>query len=162
MRIILIAAMAKNRVIGRGSAIPWRLPEEQQRFKAITMGHTLIMGRKTFESIGRPLPGRKTVVITRQKNYQPPGCLVAASLEEALQLCREDDKVFISGGSQIYAQAMPLADEIYLTTLDRDVEGDIYFPPFRQEDFEVSASEAIEGEEPYTFTIFTRKTGANA
>jgi dihydrofolate reductase len=158
MKVILIVAMAKNRVIGRGNAIPWDIPEEQQRFKKITMGHTLVMGRKTFESIGRPLPGRKTVIITRQENYTAKGCMVAKSLDEALELCRKESKVFISGGQQIYGQAMALADEIYLTTLEREVEGDIYFPRFQQEDFEVTFSETVEGPQPYTFRIFTRKT----
>ena len=157
MKIILIVAMAKNRVIGSGSAIPWNIPEEQQRFKKITMGHTLIMGRKTFESIGRPLPGRKTVIISRKKNYMIQDCLVAASLTQALKLCGDEDKVFISGGGQIYAQAMGLADEIYLTTLNREVEGNIYFPQFSQEDFEETCSETVTGPEPYIFKILTRK-----
>ena len=157
MKIILIVAMAKNRVIGCGKTIPWNIPEEQQRFKKITMGHPLIMGRKTFESIGRPLPGRKTIIITRQKNYQKKGCLVSESLKQALELCKKESKVFISGGSQIYAQSMDLADEIYLTTLDREVEGDIYFPNFREDDFEITYSETVERPEPYSFQIFTRK-----
>jgi len=156
-KIILIAAMAQNRVIGRGSKIPWHIPEEQQRFKAITMGHTLIMGRKTFEAIGRPLPGRKTVVITRQKGYEAPGCLVAESLPAALSLCAADEKIFIAGGGQIYQEALPLADEIHLSILMREVDGDIFFPEFDRSLFDLVSTEQVSGPDPYAFTLFRRK-----
>ncbi|HIJ91170.1 MAG: dihydrofolate reductase [Desulfobulbaceae bacterium] len=157
MKIILIAAMAKNRVIGKGNAIPWNIPGEQQRFKAMTMGHTLIMGRKTYESIGRPLPGRKTVIITRNPTYQAAGCLVAENLHAAIALCAEAEKIFIAGGGQIYREALPLADEIHLTVLDREVEGDILFPEFDPKQFSKSSQERVEGPEPYTFMVFTRR-----
>ncbi|MDP2756976.1 MAG: dihydrofolate reductase, partial [Desulfurivibrionaceae bacterium] len=121
MKIILIAAMAKNRVIGRGNTIPWHIPGEQQRFKTLTMGHALIMGRKTFESIGRPLPGRKTVIISRNREYQAAGCLVAQSLSAAIALCPTEETIFIAGGGEIYREALPLATAIYLTVLDREV-----------------------------------------
>lgn len=156
MKIILIAAMAKNRVIGKGNTIPWHIPGEQQRFKGMTMGHTLIMGRKTFESIGRPLPGRKTVIISRNREYQAAGCLVAPSLAEAIALCPETETVFIAGGGEIYQQAMELADFIYLTVLDREVEGDILFPEFDPKQFLKISEERVEGTEPYTFTVFSR------
>lgn len=156
MKIIIIAAMAKNRVIGRDNAIPWHIPGELQRFKTITMGHTLIMGRKTFESIGRPLPGRKTVIISRNRDYQAAGCLVATSLAEAIALCSETETVFIAGGGEIYRQALDLADSIYLTVLDREVEGDIMFPEFDPRQFLVISEERVEGTEPYTFTVFSR------
>lgn len=156
MKIILIAAMAKNRVIGKDNTIPWHIPGEQQRFKAMTMGHTLIMGRKTFESIGRPLPGRKTVIISRNRGYQAAGCLVAPSLAEALALCPETETVFIAGGGEIYQQALDLADSIYLTILHREVEGDILFPEFDQKQFQKISCERVEGPEPYTFTVFSR------
>ena len=125
MQITLIVAMAANRVIGCDNFIPWRLPGDQQRFKQITMGHTLVMGRLTYESIGRPLPGRKTVIITRQPDYQQPGCTVAHSLAQALAACKGEEKVFIAGGGEIFRQAMELADAIILTTLHREVAGDI-------------------------------------
>ncbi|MBA3004784.1 MAG: dihydrofolate reductase [Desulfurivibrio sp.] len=156
MKIILIAAMAKNRVIGRANTIPWHIPGEQQRFKAMTMGHTLIMGRKTFESIGRPLPGRKTVIISRNREYQAAGCVVAPSLAVAIALCPETETVFIAGGGEIYQQALDLADSIYLTVLDREVEGDILFPEFDLKRFQKISSERVEGPEPYTFTVFSR------
>jgi dihydrofolate reductase len=156
MKIILIAAMAKNRVIGRGNAIPWHIPSELQRFKAMTMGHTLIMGRKTFESIGRPLPGRKTVVITRDPEYQAPGCSVAQSLPAAIALCASEETLFIAGGGEIYREGLPLAASIYLTVLDREVEGDILFPEFDPRQFCPISQERVEGVEPYTFTVFSR------
>jgi len=156
MKIILIAAMAKNRVIGRDNTIPWHIPGEQQRFKGITMGHTLIMGRKTFESIGRPLPGRKTIIISRNRDYQAEGCLVPPCLSDAIALCPKDETIFIAGGGEIYREALPLADEIYLTVLDREAEGDILFPEFDPRQFREISAEREEGTEPYTFTVFSR------
>ncbi|MBU1406220.1 MAG: dihydrofolate reductase [Proteobacteria bacterium] len=156
MKIILIAAMAKNRVIGRGNGIPWHIPSELQRFKAMTMGHTLIMGRKTFESIGRPLPGRKTVIITRNPEYHAPGCSVAPSLNAAIALCPSEETIFIAGGGEIYREALPLAEAIYLTVLDREVEGDTIFPEFDPDQFRTTSTERIAEPEPYTFTVFSR------
>jgi len=156
MEIALIAAMAKNRVIGRQGRMPWRIPEELQRFKALTMGHSLIMGRRTFESIGRPLPGRKTVVVTRQQGYQAPGCLVAASLEAAIALCRGEERVFVAGGGQVYQQALPMCQFLYLTILDREVEGDVLFPEFAPASFRVVTEERVEGDDPYTFVVLAR------
>ncbi|MHB8988890.1 MAG: dihydrofolate reductase [Desulfobulbia bacterium] len=157
MKIILIAAMAKNRVIGRGNGIPWHIPSELQRFKAMTMGHTLIMGRKTFESIGRPLPGRKTIIITRNPEYRAAGCAVATSLAAALALCPEAETIFIAGGGEIYRKALPLADAIYLTMLDREVEGDTLFPEVAPNQFRATSTERVEGPDPYTLTIFSRR-----
>ena len=157
MKIILIAAMAKNRVIGRGNGIPWHIPGEQQRFKTMTMGHTLIMGRKTFESIGRPLPGRKTIIVTRNPEYRAAGCSVAPSLAAAIALCPETETIFIAGGGEIYREALPLADAIYLTVLDREVEGDTLFPEVAPNQFRATSTERVEGPDPYTLTIFSRR-----
>ena len=156
MKIILIAAMAQNRVIGKDNAIPWHIPGEQQRFKALTMNHTLIMGRKTFESIGRALPGRKTVVISRNREYRAKGCLVAPSLAEAIALCPETETIFIAGGGEIYRQGLDLADAIYLTVLDREVAGDVFFPEVDSRQFRMLSEERVEGPEPYTCIVFTR------
>ena len=156
MKIILIAAMAQNRVIGKDNAIPWHIPGEQQRFKALTMNHTLIMGRKTFESIGRALPGRKTVVISRNREYRAKGCLVAPSLAEAIALCPETETIFIAGGGEIYRQGLDLADAIYLTVLDREVAGDVFFPEVDSRQFRTLSEERVEGPEPYTCIVFTR------
>lgn len=157
MKIILIAAMAENRVIGRGNDIPWHIPGEQKRFKEITMGHTLVMGRKTYESIGKPLPGRKNIIITRQKKYSALGCIVVGSLPAAIAACTNDQKVFIAGGGQVYEQAIPFADEIHLTILHRQVEGDIFFPEFSEKDFIESSREIMKGNEPYTMVVYRRQ-----
>jgi len=156
MKIILIAAMAQNRVIGRNNTIPWHIPGEQQCFKALTMGHTLIMGRKTFESIGRPLPGRTTIIISRNREYQAAGCLVAQSLAGAIALCPEAETIFIAGGGEIYREGLDLAEAIYLTVLDREVEGDILFPEFDPDQFRSISEERVEGSDPYTFAVFAR------
>jgi dihydrofolate reductase len=130
---IAIAAMAENRVIGAGNRIPWHLPEDFKWFKSITTGHTLVMGRKTFESIGRPLPNRTTLVLSRGR-FEHPGVRSIASLAEALPAA-PGQKVFICGGGEIYKLALPYCSEIYLTKVHRVVEGDAYFPEF-ESDFE--------------------------
>ena len=134
MLISIIAAMSRNRVIGDKGGVPWRLPADVRRFRALTTGHSLIMGRKTFESIGRPLPERINIVVTRQPDYRAEGCLVAPSLEAALLLAEPADEVFICGGTEIYQQALPFAGKLYLTFLEQDFSGDAYFPeiPFRE------------------------------
>jgi dihydrofolate reductase len=124
----LIVAMSENRVIGRDGGLPWRLSADLKRFKQLTMGHHLLMGRKTFESIGRLLPGRISVVITRLADYQAAGAVVAHSLEAARKLAADDPEVFIIGGGEIYRQALPQVDRIYLTRIHAQVEGDTYFP----------------------------------
>lgn len=120
--------MAKNRVIGAGGRIPWHLPNELQLFKRVTMGHHIIMGRKTYESINRLLPGRTTVIVTRQSGYQVPGAVIAHSLDEALTACVGDDEVFVIGGGELYAAALPRAARIYLTTVDAEPAGDTHMP----------------------------------
>ncbi|MFH2124224.1 MAG: dihydrofolate reductase [Pseudomonadota bacterium] len=157
MEVIIIAAMAANRVIGRKNTIPWHIPEELQWFKETTMGHTLIMGRKTHESIGRPLPGRRTIVITRDRHRCFPGCTTVQSLNQALELCTEYEKVFIAGGAQIYVQALPLADTIILSVLDQEVAGDTFFPPVPEEEFAEATRTAVSGPPPYTRITYQRK-----
>lgn len=157
MEIIIIAAMAQNRVIGNKGAIPWQVPGELQRFKAITMGHVVVMGRKTYESIGKPLPGRTNIVISRQENYAVPDCRVAGSLGEALSMCGKDAKVFICGGGEIYRQAMTLADAIYLTVLDRDVGGDTLFPEINDSLYALIEDERISGPESYSFRVYEKR-----
>ncbi|HWB57847.1 MAG TPA: dihydrofolate reductase [Chthoniobacteraceae bacterium] len=124
-----IAAMSENRVIGRGDAIPWHLPEDFKWFKQRTMGQVLVMGRKTFESIGRPLPGRETIVLSRSQ-FSHEGVRVAAGLDEVS--IADGREIFICGGAQIYAQALPLCTDLYLTLVKREVEGDAFFPPFEE------------------------------
>jgi dihydrofolate reductase len=138
----IIVAMGRNRVIGANGTIPWRLPNELQLFKRVTMGHHIIMGRKTWESIGRLLPGRTTVVVTRQKNYTVPGAIVVASLQSAIDACSKDTEIFVVGGGELYRQALPLAHRIYLTTVDAAPAGDTLMPEFdRQEWREISAED---------------------
>jgi dihydrofolate reductase len=157
MKISLIAAMAKNRVIGRLGEIPWKIPGEQKIFKKITLGHAVIMGRRTYESIGRPLPGRINIIVTRQSELHAPGCIVAHDLSGALNACPADeDEAFICGGGQLYHEALPVADRIYLTVIPREIPGDTYFPEILSDDFRVKKSEAIEGVEPYNFYIYER------
>ncbi len=147
MQISIIAAMAENGVIGRDGQLPWHLKADLQRFKRLTMGHTIIMGRKTWESIGRPLPGRRMVVVTRQNGYQAEGVQVAASLDDALALARlaGDEEAFIIGGAEIYRLALPLADRLYLTRVLAPVEGDTTFPEFDASHWRLVESEPASG-----------------
>jgi len=158
MLISHIVAMASNRVIGNQGDIPWKIPGEQKMFKEITMGHAMIMGRKTYEAIGCALPGRTSIVVTRQADYQAPGCKVVHDLKSALESCDPDeDEVFIIGGGQIYSETLAIADRIYLTVLPREVDGDTYFPEIPESDFENVKSDYIDGVEPYHFHIYEKK-----
>jgi dihydrofolate reductase len=141
-RITLIVAMSRNRVIGRNNAIPWRIPAELQRFKALTMGHHLVMGRKTWESIGRLLPGRTTIIVTRNPDLHVKGALTARSLDEALALAADDSEIFVIGGAEIFGLALPRADRICLTTVDIEIEGDTFMPQFDLGAWRLVASEA--------------------
>jgi len=129
-RISIIVAMAKNRTIGINNTLPWRCPEDLKHFKALTMGHHMIMGRKTFDSIGKPLPGRTTVVVSRNKSLKIEGCTIAHSLQEAVAACAGDTEIFVVGGAELYTQALPLADRLYLTEIQQDIAGDAFFPSF--------------------------------
>jgi dihydrofolate reductase len=127
--LVLVCAMAQNRVIGRDNKIPWDLPEDRKHFVQVTRGHAIIMGRLTWESLGRPLPNRRNIVVTRQQGVAFQGAEIAHSLEEALQLARQTDpEPRMIGGGQLYAESLPLATRIELTVLDEAVEGDSYFP----------------------------------
>ena len=127
-RVSIIAAIARNGVIGSKNALPWHLPEDLRHFKALTMGHHIVMGRKTYESLGRLLPGRTTVIISRSQGFSVPGALTAQSLGAALSMCGEDKEIFVIGGAELYMHALPLADRLYLTEIDADFEGDTRFP----------------------------------
>ena len=128
MKLSVIAAVASNNVIGMGNSIPWHLPEDLKRFRELTMGKHIIMGRKTFESLGRLLPGRTSVIITRNPDYRIEGALMADSLESALAQCQDEAEVFVIGGSEIYRTALEQADRLYLTRVDIAPEGDVLFP----------------------------------
>ena len=154
--IALIAAMTPDRVIGREGRIPWNIPGEQKRFKELTMEHTIVMGRRTYEEIGRPLPGRRTIVVSTTKNFDQPGCRTVASLPEALALSAGED-VYISGGSRLYEEALPLADVLYLTEIERKIEGDTYFPEFDESRYLKRVEEKHGGEIPYTYVTYMRQ-----
>jgi dihydrofolate reductase len=130
MRISLVVAMARNRVIGRKNAMPWRLPADIAYFKKVTMGHPVVMGRKTFESIGRALPGRKNIVVTHNREFSAPGCVVVGSLDEAWKAAGDAEEVCVIGGTTLFMETLPLADLIHLTEVESDIEGDTYFPEF--------------------------------
>ena len=124
----LIAAVAENGIIGVNNTLPWHLPEDLKRFRALTTGHHIIMGRKTYESINRLLPGRITVIVTRNPDYRVEGALIADSLEQAIAQCDQDDEAFLIGGAELYEEGMKLADKLYLTEIHATFAGDAYFP----------------------------------
>ena len=129
-RVYLVAAVAANGVIGRDGQLPWHLPEDLKHFKRLTLGHPVIMGRRTWESLGRPLPGRDNIVVTHRAGYEAPGAAVANSLEAALALCAGEPVVFVIGGQQLFAESLPMAAGLVLTEIYRDYEGDTWFPPY--------------------------------
>jgi dihydrofolate reductase len=132
MKLILIAALNKNRVIGRDGKIPWHIPEDLQRFKRITSNHTILMGRKTFESIGKPLPNRRNVIISRNKNHVAESMEVFPTVASALSALENEEKVFVIGGGEIFLQTIDRADELNLTIVENDESGDVFFPPYEQ------------------------------
>lgn len=158
MSISHIVAMSKNRVIGREGGLPWHLPEDLKFFKTKTLGHAIIMGRKTFESIGRPLPKRLNIIITRQKNFYAEACLVFPNLDQALSYCRREsaewgEEIFIVGGGEIFAQSLAIVDRIYMTLIHQDISGDTFYPPVDFTKFrETTRSDR---NEPFPFSFIT-------
>ncbi len=163
MKLSLIAAMADNRVIGHENRLPWHLPADLQHFKAITLGKPVLMGRKTWESIGRPLPGRTNIVITRDTGYIAEGCLVAHSLEEAVRAAGEAAEVMVIGGAQLYRQALPLADTLYLTLVHAEIQGDTRFPAWQPGEWRETARVDHEADDrnphAYSFITLERQAG---
>ncbi len=156
----LIVAMAANRTIGLNNTLPWRLPADLQHFKQLTMGHHMIMGRKTFESIGRLLPGRTSVIITRNPDFQCEGAIIANSLENAIAACPKNQPIFITGGGEIYKQALPLVSTMYITEVHADIEGDAFFPEFSQQEWQEISREQQTQTKPqalaYDFVTYQR------
>ncbi len=165
MIVSLIAAMDRHRGIGIGNQLPWRLSADLKRFRELTMGHHIIVGRKTFESIGKPLPGRQMIVVTRDRDFQVEDCLVSHSLTQAIELARSrgETEVFICGGAEIYAQSLGIADRLYLTFVDAEVVADTFFPEFdpkhRIERESVFHPADEKNEFPFTFKLLVRKNG---
>ena len=160
--VSIIVAVAANGVIGDRNALLWHISEDLKHFKAVTTGHPVVMGRKTYESLGRPLPGRTNVVVTRQ-DLAIEGCTVVHSLDEALALFPSEEEVFVIGGAQIYAQALPLADRFYLTRVKRDYEGDTRFPEWDEKEWRLVESESFAcGAKypwPFVFETYERRRG---
>lgn len=154
--VALIAAFAQNQIIGNHGHIPWDIPEDKHRFRDLTMGHVIIMGRRTYEEIGFPLPGRETIVVSTTKQFDAPHCKTAASLTDALALAAGKD-VFICGGARLYAEALPLADVLYLTEIHHAFQGDVQFPDFDRELYEQTECTQMDGDIPYTFLTLRRK-----
>ncbi len=163
MMISQIAAMARNRVIGRNNRLPWHMPDDLAYFFRVTKGHHIIIGRKNYEANGKALPGRVNIVITRNSQYQAPGCIVVHTIPEALEYAetQREKEVFIAGGSAIYTAILPLTDRIYLTIIEAEVEGDTYFPEINPEHWHIVSQEAHPADArnpyPYTFYIYERK-----
>lgn len=161
--VSLIVAMSSNRVIGRGGDLPWHLPADLRHFKKTTMGHHLIIGRATWDEVGKPLPGRTMVVVTRNRDFSADGVLVAHSVEEALALARDDNEPFIGGGAEIYRQALvaDLVDRLYITRVHARVEGDTFFPPIDLDQWlladRVDHPADKKNEHPYTFERYDRR-----
>jgi len=159
--ISIIVAASTNNVIGANGDLPWRLSADLKHFKAITMGKPIVMGRKTWDSIGRPLPGRQNIVITRQADFVAEGCDVVASLEDAAAAAGDDEEVMIIGGSQIYLLALPMAERLYLTRVHAEVDGDTFFPEIDETQWRLIIDEPHEADErneyPYSFRVFERE-----
>ena len=157
-----MAAVARNGVIGRDGAIPWQIPEDMRHFRELTIGHPVVMGRRTWDSLPdrfRPLPGRRNIVVTRNPDWHADGAVRAGSLGEALELVEDSDRVFVIGGAQLYADALPLADELLITEIDAGVEGDTFFPSWDRAEFEEHSREShgTDGEMPFAFVSHRRR-----
>ena len=162
MRLEIVAAVARGGVIGRDGELPWRLPEDLARFRELTTGHAVVMGRRTWDSLPdriRPLPGRRNVVVTRSPSWLDDGAERAGSIDEALALLAAEERVFVIGGGAIFAEALPLADELHLTEIDVDVDGDTYFPEWERQAFEeLSREERVAADgTPLAFVSYRRR-----
>lgn len=159
--IIMIAAVAENNALGKNNDLLWHLPLDFKRFKEITSGHHIIMGRKTFESFPKPLPNRTHVIITRQKDFAYEGCIVVENLEKAIAICPKNEDLFIIGGGEIYTQSIPLADQLDITRVHHSFDADVYFPEIDPEIWELTAETFNPKDEKhlfdYTFQTFVRK-----
>jgi dihydrofolate reductase len=161
MHISIIVAFDQNRLIGKNNGLPWHLPADLKHFKNITMGHHMIMGRKTFESIGKPLPGRVTIIVTRQHNYKVEGCISVNTFQHAIDYCQNQEEVFIIGGAQIFECALPLATKLYITKIHHSFEGDTHFPEIDSRIWKINDEEFHSADEKnvwdYTFLNYSKK-----
>lgn len=160
--IAIVVAVAENNVIGKDNQLIWHLPSDLKHFKNITMGHPMLMGRKTYESIGKPLPGRTTIIITRQPDFNAEGCIVVNSIQEAISEAKQlDEQAYLIGGAEIYRQALDVTDTIYLTRIYHSFEGDTFFPEIKEDEWQKVSEEHHEPDEknryPYSFIKLERK-----
>lgn len=160
MQLSIIVAMDRNRVIGKGDTLPWHISSDLQHFKKITMGKPIVMGRKTHESIGRPLPGRENIILTHDKTYQAKGCTVLNSMDEIFEHCKDSEEVMITGGAEIYKLSLERVSHLYLTEVHTEIEGDTYFPEFDRNEWKEVSREAYEADEKnefdYSFVLLER------
>lgn len=162
MELIIIAAMGKNRLIGRNNSLVWQIPEDMAHFKAVTMGFPVILGRRTYQSIGGPLPGRQTVVVSASTSFCPhPDCTVVTSLNAAIRCCQGAGKVFVAGGWRLYKEALELADTLILTMIDQHDEGDTFFPDFSAHPFVLISSQPLNTVLPVKIKIYHRTQTAD-
>lgn len=163
MDISIIVAITENNIIGRDNGMPWHLPADLKYFRERTTGHHIVMGRKTFESIGggRSLPNRVSIIITKQKDYKAEGCLIAHSLEEAIEIAKNEDELFIIGGKQIYEQSLSLANKMYITRIHTSIDGDTSFPQYDENQWEMTSYTDRNADEknayPLSFLVFEKK-----
>lgn len=156
----LIVAYTKNRVIGNNGQIPWRIKGEQRRFRELTTGNVVIMGRRSYDEIGRPLPNRFTIVVSRTQKYEAENCVTVGSLTEAIEYAKEnfpDKNIYLSGGAGIYREGFPMADKLFITEIDAEIEGDTFFPEFDESLYDKTIDERVEGDIPFTYVTYTRK-----
>ena len=156
----LIVAYTRNRVIGNKGQIPWRIKGEQRRFRELTTGNVVIMGRKSYEEIGRPLPNRFNIIVSRTEKYEDENLITVPSLTEAIEYAKEnftDKDIFLSGGAGIYNEGLPLAEKLFITEVDATILGDTYFPEFDESLYEKTIDEHVDGDIPYTYVTYTKK-----
>ncbi len=161
----LIVAYTKNRVIGNKGQIPWRIKGEQRRFRELTTGNVVIMGRRTYEEIGHPLPNRYTIVVSRTASFEAENCTTADSLAQAIEKAEKmkpGKNIYISGGAGLYKEAIDLVERMFVTEIEAMIEGDTFFPLFNETEFEKTVDERVEGEIPFSYVTYVRKDKENA
>lgn len=159
MHISAIVAMSENRVIGRNNQLPWHLPADLRHFKQITMGHPIVMGRKTYASIGRPLPGRRNIIISRNTNFQTQGCEVFNTIDDALLALKNAEDIFVIGGAQLFEEFLPRIETLYLTVVHADISGDVFFPEMDSSQWQeiVREDHLADGDNEYAYSFITLK-----
>lgn len=154
--IAIVVAYANKQVIGNNGCIPWKIPGEQKRFKELTTGNVVVMGRRSYEEIGKPLPNRTTIVVSKTKEFKGENCYTVNSFQEAIELAGDRD-IFVSGGARLYEEAIPLVDKMYITEINAEIIGDTFFPKFQKKLFTKRIEKVVNGDIPYSYVIYERK-----